>query len=180
MERVDGVPLAGREWAVLGIADFDKHLDSIVTQVFESRKMSFESSESPEALKELQQLQKPIREMIFNVVREERARFRVRAGSNKEISLLEKRIEKLYGQLESLENALKMISTSKVQNNQQILNALRELGLLHEDKYFEKKREMLKIVLDTNKVIRKSAKELEAQGITLASPRKRAPTSLAS
>jgi hypothetical protein len=30
---------------------------------------------------------------------------------------------------------------------------------------------MLKIVLDTNKDIRKNAKELEAQGITLSSPR---------
>ena len=88
--------------------------------------------------------------------------------------MLEKRIEKLYSQLGDLENALKLISSSKVQSNQAVINALRQLGLINDDKYFEKKREMLKFVLDTNKDIRKNAKDLEAQGITLASPRRQA------
>ena len=100
-------------------------------------------------------------------------RFRVRTWAGaKEIALLEKRIEKLYSQLAALENALSTISSSKVQNNQAILNAMRQLGLVNDDKYFEKKREMLKFVFDTNKDIRKSAKDLEAQGITLASPKR--------
>ena len=87
--------------------------------------------------------------------------------------MLEKRIEKLYSQLAALENALKMISSSKLANNQQLQNALRQLGLLNEDKYYEKKREMLKVVLDSNKDIRKDAKDLEARGITLSSPKGR-------
>jgi hypothetical protein len=87
--------------------------------------------------------------------------------------MLERRIEKLYTQLAALENALKMISSSKLTGNAQLQNALRQLGLLNEDKYFEKKREMLKIVLDTNKGIRKDAKDLESKGITLSSPKGR-------
>jgi septal ring factor EnvC (AmiA/AmiB activator) len=111
---------------------------------------------------------------VIRVVREERAKHRARTGgSSREVSMLEKRIEKLYTQLAALENALKMISSSKLVNNQQLQNALRELGLLNDDKYYEKKREMLKVVLDSNKVIRKDAKDLEARGITLSSPKGR-------
>jgi hypothetical protein len=159
----------------LGTADFDRQINSIISDVFESRKTAYASSQTPEALKELQELQSPIHDLVFRLVKEQRARFRVRSGANsREISMLEKRIEKLYSQLGDLENALKLISSSKLQSNQAVLNALRQLGLLNEDKYFEKKREMLKIVLDTNKDIRKGAKDLEAQGITLSSARRQA------
>ena len=156
----------------LGTADFDRQLNAIIGDVFESRKTAYASSQPPEALKELQQLQPPLHDLVFRLVKEQRARFRVRTGANsRDISMLEKRIEKLYSQLGDLENALKLISSSKVQSNQAVINALRQLGLINDYKYFEKKREMLKFVLDTNKDIRKTAKDLEAQGITLSSPR---------
>jgi hypothetical protein len=156
----------------LGTADFDREIKGIIGRVFDTRKSVLAASESPEVMKELAGLQPPIQDLVFKVIKEQRERFRVRTGAGaKQISLLEKRIEKLYSQLAALENALSMISNSKVQNNQAILNAMRQLGLVNEDKYFEKKREMLKFVLDTNKDIRKTAKDLEAQGITLSSPR---------
>jgi hypothetical protein len=156
----------------LGTADFDREIKGILGRVFEQRKAVLAASEPPEVLKELAELQPPLQDLVFRLIREQRQRFRVRVGGNsKEITLLEKRVEKLYSQLAALENALQMISSSKVQSNQAVLNALRQLGLVNEDKYFEKKREMLKIVLDTNKDIRKSARDLEARGITLAAPR---------
>jgi hypothetical protein len=157
----------------LGTADFDREMKTILARVFEGRKAALASDgSSPEATAELGQLQAPMQDLVFRLIREQRQRFRVRTGAgSKEISMLEKRIEKLYAQLGALENALQMISSSKVQSNQAVLNALRQLGLVNEDKYFEKKREMLKVVLDANKGIRQSAKDLEARGITLASPR---------
>jgi hypothetical protein len=165
---------------LLGSPEFDRHLGSIITKVFENRKTAMVATETPEALDELKKLQTPMQDLVLRVVREERAKHRARTGVDaRATSMLEKRIEKLYAQLAALENALKMISTSKLQNNQTVLNALRQLGLLNEDKNYEKKREMLKIVLDTNKVIRKDAKDLESQGITLSSPRRLPPATLA-
>jgi len=158
----------------LGSPEFDRHLKSVVARVFENRRTSLAATVPPDALKELDALQTPIRDLVLRVAREEREKHRARTGgSSKEMSMLEKRIEKLYTQLQALENALKMISSSKLTSNQQLQNALRQLGLLNEDKYFEKKREMLKVVFDVNKVIRKDAKDLEAKGITLSSPKGR-------
>jgi hypothetical protein len=164
----------------LGSPEFDRRLTAILAGVFEQRKSAMAATEPPEALDELAKLQPPMQDLILRVAREERAKHRARTGVDaRATSMLEKRIEKLYAQLAALENALKMISTSKLTNNQQVMNALRQLGLLNEDKYFEKKREMLKIVLDTNKVIRRDARDLEARGITLSSPRRLPPSSLA-
>jgi hypothetical protein len=158
---------------LLGSPEFDRHLGAIVARVFENRRTAIAATEPPEALDDLKHLQPRIEEVVLRVVREERVKYRARRGIDfKETALLEKRIEKLFSQLAALENALKMISGSKLQNNQQVMNALRQLGLLNEDKYFEKKKEMLKIVLDTNKVIRKDAHDLEARGITLSSERR--------
>lgn len=158
---------------VLGSPEFDRHLKTIIARVFENQRTALAATAAPEELKDLDTLKSPVQDLILRVVREEREKHRARTGSgSKQISMLEKRIEKLYSQLTALENALKMISSSKLTNNQQLQNALRQLGLLNEDKYFEKKREMLKIVLDTNKVIRKDAKDLESQGITLSSPKR--------
>lgn len=91
--------------------------------------------------------------------------------SPKENALLQKRIEKLTEYVASLEKALKTLSNTKLLSNQQIQNVLRQLGLAQEDRFFEKKKEALRLVLEANQVQRKQAKELEARGITLASPR---------
>jgi len=158
----------------LGSPEFDRHLKSIIARVFENRRTALAATVPPEALTELDALHSPVRDLVLRVAREEREKHRARTGgASREMSMLEKRIEKLYTQLGALENALKMISTSKLTGNQQLQNALRQLGLLNEDKYYEKKREMLKVVLDSNQHIRKDAKDLEARGITLSSPRGR-------
>ncbi|HVR83718.1 MAG TPA: hypothetical protein VMU54_05355, partial [Planctomycetota bacterium] len=46
----------------------------------------------------------------------------------------------------------------------------RQLGLANEDKHLEKKKEALKVVLDVNRFIRREARQLEAKGVTLATP----------
>jgi hypothetical protein len=159
----------------LGSPEFDRHLASIIARTFENRKTALVATETPEALDELRRLEPPVRDLVLRVVREERAKHRARTGVDvRGTALLEKRIEKLYSQLAALENALQMISSSKLAGNQQVLNALRQLGLLNEDKNYEKKREMLKIVFDTNKDIRRDARALESRGITLSSARRSA------
>jgi len=121
--------------------------------------------------KEWEQLEKLIRQRVLAVVKEERDRHRAPVRDNKELWKMERRVEKLYTELDALEHAIKLISSSKVPNNASVLNALRQLGILPEDKNFEKKREMLKVVLDSNQQIRRSSRELEARGISLSRPR---------
>ena len=88
----------------------------------------------------------------------------------KENSILQRRIEKLNEYVASLENALKTLSNAKQQSNQQIQNVLRQLGLAQEDKNLEKKKEALKLVLETNQSVRRAAKHLADRGISLSTP----------
>lgn len=148
---------------VIGFKEFERELDRIVVKVFEKRKMILENQEDPQAIAELEQIRGILRKMISDLVAKERERFLVAGGSAKdrEIAMLEKRIEKLYEQVAAMESALRTISNSKLYSNQQIQNLLRQLGIAQEDKYFEKKREMLKIVLQHNVDLRKKFKEMD-------------------
>lgn len=92
------------------------------------------------------------------------------AGLAKENAFLQKRIDKQAEYIASLEKGIKTLSGSKTYSTQQVQNLLRQLGLAQEDRHYEKKKEMLKIVLDANQELRKQAKALEERGITLASP----------
>ena len=132
--------------------------------------MILEGGDNPEAVAELKGVENAIRPIIARLVAAERERFAMSGGQSREIAMLEKRIEKLYQQINAMETALKTISNSKLYSNQQIQNLMRQLGLANEDKNYEKKKEMLKFVLDGNKAIRKESKELEDKGITLATP----------
>jgi hypothetical protein len=114
--------------------------------------------------------------MVQGLVDEERRKYRADSRSNSSLWRMEKRIEKLYGELTALENALQLLSNAKVPNSAMVMNALRQLGILQEDKNFEKKREMLKVVLETNRGIRSTARDLEARGITLSSPLRESST----
>ena len=102
----------------------------------------------PRASPELKQVEAVIRPIIARLVAAERERFAMAGGQSRETQLLEKRIEKLYAQISAMESALGRSRSSKVYSNQQIQNVLRQLGLTNEDKNAEKKKEMLKIVLD--------------------------------
>jgi hypothetical protein len=155
---------------IVGFKEFERELDKQVVKVFEKRKMILEGAGQPEAVAELKQVENVIRPIIARLVAAERERFAMSGGQSREIAMLEKRIEKLYAQIAAMENALKTISNSKLYSNQQIQNLLRQLGLAQEDKNYEKKREMLKVVLDVNKLIRKDAADLHSKGITLSSP----------
>ena len=155
---------------IVGFKEFERELDKQVVKVFEKRKMILEGSDTPEAVAELKGVESAIRPIISRLVAAERERFAMSGGQSREVAMLEQRMEKLYAQIAAMENALKTISNSKLYSNTQIQNLMRQLGLANEDKNFEKKREMLKFVLDGNKAIRKESSELEAKGITLATP----------
>lgn len=96
------------------------------------------------------------------------------AGDAREVAILRKRMEKLGAYVATLEAALKTLSAAKTFSNQQVQNLLRDLGLAQDDKNFEKKKEMLKVVLHTNQGIRRKARELAARGITLDAPEEKA------
>lgn len=163
-EIASGKALEQAEHAlVVGFNEFARELDKIVLRVFEKRKLILQQGDDPEAIKELDQVRDKLRKMISELVNLERQRFVATGGDARDvqIAMLEKRIEKLYEQIQAMENALKTISNSKLYSNQQIQNLLRQLGLYNEDKYYEKKREMLKIVLDQNLTLKKKFKEME-------------------
>ncbi len=155
---------------IVGFKEFERELDKQVTKVFEKRKLILEGSGTPEAVAELKQVEDVIRPIIKRLVAAERERFQMAGGQSRETAMLEKRIEKLYAQIAAMENALRTISNSKLYSNQQITNLLRQLGLVQDDKYFEKKKEMLKIVLQANKDIREKSKQMESEGKSLANP----------
>jgi hypothetical protein len=154
---------------IVGFKEFERELDKQVVKVFEKRKAILQEN-NPEGVAELKNVENAIRPIIAKLVAAERERFAMSGGQSRETAMLEKRIEKLYQQIAAMENALKTISNSKVYSNQQIQNVLRQLGLTNEDKNFEKKKEMLKVVLDVNKLIRKEGGELAAKGVTLSNP----------
>jgi len=157
---------------VVGFKEFERELDRIVVRVFEKRKMILEQSESPETVAELDQIREKLRKMISDLVGLERHRFALAGGDARDmqIAMMEKRIEKLYEQIQAMENALRTISNSKLYSNQQLQNLLRQLGLVTDDKYFEKKREMLKVVLQQNLDLRKRIKELDGGDSNGAAP----------
>ena len=154
---------------VIGFKEFERELDKQVVKVFEKRKVILAET-NPEEAPELKQVEAVIRPIIARLIAAERERFQMGGGQSRETQLMEKRIEKLYAQIAAMESALRTISQSKVYSNQQINNVLRQLGLTVDDKNAEKKKEMLKFVLDANKGIHKDGAALAAKGITLASP----------
>lgn len=154
---------------VIGFKEFERELDKQVVKVFDKRKQILAES-NPDAVPELREVENVIRPIIARLVAAERERFQMAGGQSRETQLLEKRIEKLYAQINAMETALRTISQSKVYSNQQINNVLRQLGLSNEDKNAEKKKEMLKFVLTANKDIHRDGKVLAEKGITLANP----------
>ena len=148
--------------AVACFRDFEKELDRISGRVFENRKKLVLEKDGPEAQAELDQAEAVLKAMIARAAAAERERFAAAGGRDKQILLLEKRIEKLYAHIAGLEKALHTLTTSKVFSSQQLQNVLRQLGLANDDKYREKKREMLKVVLDQNVDLRKKLREIAA------------------
>jgi len=149
---------------VIGFKEFERELDRIVVKTFEKRKLILENQNDPQAIAELDQIKAILRKIIAELVAKERERYLVAGGSEKdrEIAMLERRMEKLYEHISAMEIALRTISNSKLYSNQQIQNLLRQLGLVEEDRNYEKKREMLKVLLQYNLDLRKKFKEVEA------------------
>jgi hypothetical protein len=154
---------------IVGFKEFERELDKQVVKVFEKRK-SILAETNPAEAPELKEVEAAIRPIIARLVAAERERFQMSGGQSRETQLLEKRMEKLYAQIAAMESALRTISQSKVYSNQQINNVLRQLGLSNDDKNAEKKKEMLKFVLDANRGIKKDGALLAEKGITLANP----------
>jgi hypothetical protein len=87
------------------------------------------------------------------------------AGSftQQKLSLMQRRMAKLYEQIEALEAALRTVSSSQLSSHQ-VHGLLRQVGLWIDDKYHEKKREMLKILLQENLELRRRMQERSEAG----------------
>jgi hypothetical protein len=156
------------------LEDFIRAMDKQVNRMFKVRKTILERSASPEAIAELSQVEDLLRIMLAKLLQSERGRFTSPAGDVRELAMLRKRMDKLTAYIATLEAALKALSTAKTFSNQQVQNLLRDLGLAPDDKNFERKKEMLKVVLSATQGIRKKARELAARGITLDAPEEQA------
>lgn len=149
------------------VGDTVPELNAQIDRLFEARR-KLKDGRSPEAAEDLRQVEGVFRRMVESLLA---LPPEPPDGSlQKENSILQRRIEKLNEYVASLENALKTLSNAKQQSNQQIQNVLRQLGLAQEDKNFEKKKEALKLVLQTNQSVRRDAKALAAQGVSLSTP----------
>lgn len=154
--------------------DFVQELQKQVAQVFNTRKFILERSEAPQAVEELNRTEEILRDTFTKLFHVNRERAAVPVEDPGEISILKKRVEKLIAHIATMETAIKTLSTTKTFSNQQIQNLVRDLGLAQEDKNLEKKKEMLSIVLNQNRSIRKKAQELAASGVTLEAPQNKA------
>jgi hypothetical protein len=66
-------------------------------------------------------------------------------------------------QLYRMEEAIKAIAAQKLITNVQMRTLLQSFGILEDDPFAEKKREMLKVVLEQNIELRRQLQELEAR-----------------
>jgi hypothetical protein len=148
---------------VLGFKEFEIELEKLVVGVFDRRKLILENSDTPEAVAEMGAIQNRIQAMVSKLVGLERERFMSEGGysRDREIALMERRIVKLHEQIASMEKALKTITNSKVYSNTQIQNVLRQFGLYEEDKNYEKKKEMVKVLLTQNLDLIKQFNKME-------------------
>lgn len=176
----DPPPTAVRPGPPSPFEDFVRKLDKQVLHVFANRRLILARSESPEAMRELDRIEEVLRTIFEKLVHETGEQLRAPVGDAHDTATLKKRMEKLYAYIATLEAALKTLSTAKTFSHQQVQNLLRDLGLTQEDKNFEKKRDMLKVVLNANQEIRKKARELAARGITLDAPEEKAVFTCAS
>lgn len=157
-----------------GFEDVAREFDRQLLQAFKGRRLLLDRSESAEAVAELDRVQDVLRGVLAKAMDVERGRLGAPGGDPREIATLKKRIEKLLAHVATMEAALKTLSAAKTFSNQQVQNLLRDLGLAQEDRNYEKKKEMLKVVLNANQGIRRAARDLAARGVSLDAPMEKA------
>lgn len=86
-----------------------------------------------------------------------------RSARDKEVKLLEKRLAKMRDQLRQFEEAFKKLSAQKLIGSAQMQSVLRDLGVPEEDQNAEKKREIVKVILQQNLRLRRELRELERE-----------------
>lgn len=159
---------------VVGFKEFEHELMRISGRVFEKRRLMIEAGDTPEAAAEWKPCEERLTVMIRKLIEQHRGLFMGGGGQyahDRQVAMLEARLEKMYGQLKAMEEALRAISNQKLLTNQHIQNLLRGLGMLDDDKYAEKRKGMLKVVLQQNIKLRQDLKDYEAGLAAAAAPR---------
>lgn len=142
-----------------GLAALEREIEASAGRAFDRRRaLLTENGETEEGLAEFGRIEGRMREMITKIVGEQRKYQR-----DRDVLLMERRILKLQAQLKAMESALKAITSQKLLSNTYVQNMLRGLGLLDDDKHAERRKGMLKVVLQQNIQLRKDLKEYEAK-----------------
>ncbi|MBI2933331.1 MAG: hypothetical protein HYY16_16930 [Planctomycetes bacterium] len=157
---------------VVGFKDFEHELNRIAAKVFERRRMMLEANgETPEAQAEFRQVEERLGAIIQRLLAQQRELFFGAGGRyarDREVALLEKRLDKMYAQLQAMESALKALSSQKLLTNTHVQTILRGLGLLDDDKYAERRKGMLKVVFEQNVRLRQEIQGLRSEQTTAA------------
>lgn len=139
---------------IVAFKEFEFQIEKVVKKIIERKKAGTGIS--------AEELENEMRPIIAKLAKEIYSTYASSAYlSDRTIQLLEKRIERLYEYAASLENVLKMLATQKLYTNSQIATLMTQLGILKDDPFAEKKKEMLKIIVDQNVKLRKDIAALE-------------------
>jgi hypothetical protein len=164
---------------IVGFKEFEHELMRIAGKVFEKRKLMIEGGDTPEAVAEWKPCEERLSAIIKKLIEQQRELFFGAGGKyarDREVAMLEARLAKMASQFKAMEEALRAISNQKLLTNQNIQNLLRGLGMLDDDKYAEKRKGMLKVVLQQNIKLRQDLKEFEAkQAAATGAPAPAAP-----
>jgi len=164
---------------IVGFKEFEHELMRISGKVFEKRKLMIEGGETPEAAAEWKPCEDRLSAIIKKLIEQQRELFFGAGGKyarDREVAMLEARLAKMASQFKAMEEALRAISNQKLLTNQNIQNLLRGLGMLDDDKYAEKRKGMLKVVLQQNIKLRQDLKDFEAkQAAATGAPAPAAP-----
>jgi hypothetical protein len=154
-------PNQSRVTPVSDLKTFEIELKKIVAQVFDCRRSPLEVNGRSDSGAVLWKVEERFRAVVAQIVRAEieRAPPKDAAYQGQKIVVLEKRIQKLCQQIGALEGALSTIANSKPYSSQQFQSLVRQIGLWQEDKNHEKKRGILRVVLQENLEIQRGLRK---------------------
>lgn len=141
---------------IVAFKEFEFQIEKVIKKIIERKKAGTGIN--------VEELENELRPIIAKLAKEIYSTYASSAYLNdRTIQLLEKRIERLYEYAASLENVLKMLATQKLYTNSQIATLMTQLGIIRDDPFAEKKKGMLKIIVDQNVKLRK---DIAAMGQT--------------
>lgn len=145
---------------IVALKEFEYQVERIIGKVIEKKGQQLESGGADPKKWDLDGLEAQLKPLIHKLCQEVFAALGPTFQSrDRMLALMERRLEKLYAHVQTLENALRQLTRAKVYSNAQIAGILRSVGILPEDANYEKKKEMLKKIFEHNVQLRQDLKK---------------------